>query len=143
MKAVYTDPVRTVFEFAEAEAAMRWALAGQLGTKERHVPDEVVALAMAKTALEIGRYKSAWAAPLQGDAREDVHRLKVAGYFTADEAAYMRGVESLFREMLSRIRKLPDVPEANVDWTLLRAQLPILQVDWESISRERRANLAG
>lgn len=236
MKAVYTEPVRTVFTFEEAEAAMRWALAGQLGKAEHDVPDEIVALALGKTALETGRwkscwngnwgnvkagadfegqytcillnevlnrggknvvvwfkpegelvggptsalkgaplpvpgghvqtrmrayanhydgaqsyvefvaggrYKSAWAALLQGNAAEYVHRLKLAGYFTADEATYRAGVESLFREMLSRVRKLPDVPEASVDWSALRAQLPILSVDWDAYNDERRAALAG
>lgn len=60
MKAVYTEPVRTVFTFEEAESALRWALAGQLGKAERDVAAEIVALALAKTALETGRWKSCW-----------------------------------------------------------------------------------
>ena len=232
MKAVYTEPKKTPLTFEQAEHCMRWALSSRLGKSERDVPDEVVALGLAKTALETGRwtaiwndnwgnikagenfegqytcillnevlkgkvvwfkpegelvggptsalkgapipvpeghpqtrmrayanefdgadsyvefvangrYKAAWAALLQGDAGEYVHRLKMAGYFTADESTYRKGVESLFREMLSRVRKLPDVPEADVDWTTLRAQLPHLDFDWDIYRDERNASLAG
>ena len=39
---------------------MRWALATHLGQKEHDVRDEVVALALAKTALETGRWTAIW-----------------------------------------------------------------------------------
>lgn len=234
MKAVYVEPRKTPLTFEQAERAMRWALATHLGQHERDVPDQVVALALAKTALETGRWQSiwcsnwgnvkasdqyegmftcitlnevlrrggkdvvvwfapegelagkggklitppipvpdghpqtrlrafanefdgadsyvefvaggryarAWLALLRGDGAGYVHELKLAGYFTADESNYRVGVESLHREMLSKIRKLPDVPEADVDWALLRAQLPILSVDWDAINDERHASLA-
>jgi len=238
MKAVYTDPIKTPLTFEQAEHVMRWALSTHLGKSERDVPDEVVALALAKTALETGRwtaiwndnwgnikagdryegmftcivlnevlrrggkdvvvwfapegelsaapskggkliappipvpaghpqtrmrafanefdgadsyvefvangrYKAAWTALLRGEPVQYVHELRLKGYFTADEATYAKGVEALFREMLSRIRKLPDVPEADVDWTLLRAQLPHLDFDWGIYRDERDADLAG
>lgn len=232
MKAVYTEPVRTVFTFEQAEAAMRWALKCQLDADPR---DEVVALALAKTALETGRWKScwngnwgnikagekyegqytcillnevlrrggrdvvvwfrpegelvggptsplkgapipvpeghpqtrmrayanhydgalsyvefvaggmyakAWQSLLRGDATQYVYDLKAKGYFTADVNIYAKSVDSIFREFLSRIRRLPDVPEAEVDWSTLRAQLPILSVDWDAYNDERQAALA-
>lgn len=50
-----------------------------------------------------GRYKHAWAALLQGDAREYVRRLKAAKYFTADETRYHAGVASLQREFVRKL----------------------------------------
>lgn len=44
------------------------------------------------------RYSSAWHAAEAGDPSLFVHALKNAGYFTADEAPYLRAVVSLFRE---------------------------------------------
>lgn len=54
-----------------------------------------------------GRYGGAWSALLTGDAAEFVHRLKLAGYFTADESAYLKGVVGLRDEFLKRLRGMP------------------------------------
>ncbi len=59
------------------------------------------------TFIATGRYKIAWGKLLTGDAKGFVHELKVAGYFTADEAAYLAGVTSLSKELLARVQKLP------------------------------------
>lgn len=50
-----------------------------------------------------GRYAAAWQLLLAGDAAGYVHALKVAGYFTADEATYAKGVVSLQREFLGKL----------------------------------------
>jgi hypothetical protein len=62
-----------------------------------------------------GRYYAAWNLLLAGDAQGYVHALKSAGYFTADEATYARGVLSLQREFIAKIQAKPftsaiDVP---------------------------------
>lgn len=57
MQAVYTEDQLTPFSFEEATAAMRWALAAELNCKESAVPLTVLALALAKTALETGRWQ--------------------------------------------------------------------------------------
>jgi hypothetical protein len=74
-----------------------------------------------------GRYKKAWAALLTGNALSYVHELKVAGYFTADESEYVKGVAALQHEFLGRIRSLPDVPKADIEWERLKANVPNLQ----------------
>lgn len=55
-----------------------------------------------------GRYATAWQRLLAGDASGYVHALKVAGYFTADEAPYLKGVVSLQREFIGKLKSLPD-----------------------------------
>lgn len=59
------------------------------------------------TFIATGRYKVAWAKLLFGDAVGFVHELKLAGYFTADEALYLKGVRGLYNELLARVQKLP------------------------------------
>lgn len=49
------------------------------------------------------RYARAWACVLEGNPPGFVHELKVAGYFTAHEAPYLRAVDSLFRERFAGI----------------------------------------
>ena len=53
--------------------------------------------------VALGRYREAWDRLLDGDATGYVHELKKAGYFTADEATYLRGVDRLYREFLPLI----------------------------------------
>jgi hypothetical protein len=66
-----------------------------------------------------GRYAAAWQKLLAGDAVGYVHALKVAGYFTADEATYTKAVVALQKEMLAKLRAQPhdevdlDAPEYN------------------------------
>lgn len=55
-----------------------------------------------------GRYAEAWNRLLDGDAPGYVHALKLKGYFTADEATYLRGVESLFREFHIKLEEKRD-----------------------------------
>jgi hypothetical protein len=57
MKAVYVEPKKTPMTFAEAHTCMKWALQTHIGK----IPsDEVLALALAKTALETGKWTSIW-----------------------------------------------------------------------------------
>jgi hypothetical protein len=55
--ATYVHPRTTPYTFEEAAEAMRAALTAYLGGKPR---DEVLALALAKSALETGRWRSIW-----------------------------------------------------------------------------------
>jgi hypothetical protein len=57
-----------------------------------------------------GRYAAAWARLLVGDGAGYVHELKRAGYFTADEEQYARGVLSLQREFIAKLAALPAEP---------------------------------
>jgi hypothetical protein len=57
MQAVYVDPIRTPLSFDEAAKVMDAALLAALGERPRV---EVLALALAKTALETGRWKQIW-----------------------------------------------------------------------------------
>ncbi len=57
--------------------------------------------------IATGRYKVAWARLLSADVTGFVHELKLAGYFTADEALYAKGVRGLYDEMILRVKKLP------------------------------------
>lgn len=59
------------------------------------------------TFIATGRYKVAWAKLLSADVTGFVHELKVAGYFTADEAIYKAGVVSLYNELVARVKKIP------------------------------------
>lgn len=52
-------------------------------------------------------YQGAWLAAQSGDPAAFVHALKAAGYFTADEAPYLRSVVSLWREYM-RLLSDPD-----------------------------------
>ncbi len=73
-----------------------------------------------------GRYKKAWAALLAGSVSGFVHELKLAGYFTADEALYLKGVSGLYQEMLARVRGLPHeahVPEGDHDFERILATI--------------------
>lgn len=74
--------------------------------------------------IATGRYQKAWARLLVGDAAGFVHELKVAGYFTADEALYLKGVTGLYSEMLARVKGLPHeehVPEGDHDFEKILA----------------------
>jgi hypothetical protein len=55
-----------------------------------------------------GRYAEAWNRLLDGDVVGYVRQLKIRGYFTADEATYLRGVESLFREFHNALEERRD-----------------------------------
>lgn len=74
-----------------------------------------------------GRYGKAWAALLTGNALSYVHELKVAGYFTAPESEYVKGVASLQHEFIGKIKALPDVPKADIEWQKLQDATPNLQ----------------
>lgn len=64
------------------------------------------------TFIATGAYKAAWAKILVGDAAGFVHELEAARYFTADEGLYLAGVQSLYKELLARVKASPDVPVA-------------------------------
>jgi hypothetical protein len=76
-----------------------------------------------------GRYKAAFAQLLKGDAVAYVHYLKLAKYFTADEALYRNGVVALQREMLSRIRNVAPPPKVDLEWERLLIAVPSMQFD--------------
>lgn len=78
-----------------------------------------------------GRYASAWKLLLKGDAAGYVHALKVAGYFTADEATYAKGVISLQREFIGKLADLShlDVEHADVDDDAFTVAEDILRAD--------------
>lgn len=57
MKATYVKPARTPITFEHASDVLSWALEGQIGGKPN---DNVLALALAKTALETGRWTQIW-----------------------------------------------------------------------------------
>ncbi len=240
MAGVYIEDEKTPFTFEAASEAMRWALSGELNCSESAVPDTVLALALAKTALETGRwtsihrynwgnikaglkyegmytcftlnevlprngknvtiwfspegelgaspsaggrligppipapeghvqtrmrayanqfdgaqqycefvhggrYKNAWGALLKGDPKAYVHELKVAGYFTADESTYLKGVASIHKEFLGKLRNQP-VPEAKIDWDAIQREARVLLYTYqdmldEQLREEKRAQL--
>jgi hypothetical protein len=69
------------------------------------------------------RYAKAWARLLTGDPVAFVHELKVAGYFTADEATYAATVVKLHREFLGKLqgRHVDPVELPDHEWENLRA----------------------
>lgn len=62
------------------------------------------------------RYATPWAAAIKGDPAAFVHALKTAGYFTAPEGPYLKGVVSLFNEYM-RLLAQPEAAysEAEID----------------------------
>lgn len=93
------------------------------------------------------RYAKAWAAMQTGDPVLFVRELKLAGYFTADEAAYRRSVVSIFNEFLRKLEAEPPVAPPFVTEvdphhsTITNEDLAPrwidLQVDWETVNRDR------
>lgn len=61
------------------------------------------------------RFPVAFAKMIAGDCPGYVHALKVGGYFTADEAQYLAGVQSIHREFIARLKGVPheEVPIAD------------------------------
>jgi hypothetical protein len=57
-----------------------------------------------------GRYAAAWQRLLAGDAAGYSKALKAAGYYTADEALYTKGVVNLQREFLGKLGGLNPEP---------------------------------
>lgn len=72
-----------------------------------------------------GRYAAAFLRLLDGDALGYVHALKVAGYFTADEASYAKGVVSLQKEFIGKLSGLNPEPfdPPDHDWAEIRARI--------------------
>lgn len=79
------------------------------------------------TFVAKGRYAPAWKRLLAGDAQGYVHQLKAKGYFTADEAVYAKGVCSLQREYLARLRSEEPPPASDLEWLRLLHEVPRLQ----------------
>lgn len=76
--------------------------------------------------ISTGRYKVAWAMLLSGNVTGFVHELKLAGYFTADEGLYLKGVQGLYNEMLARVKGLPHeehVPPGDHDFDVILATI--------------------
>lgn len=80
-----------------------------------------------------GRYARAWARLLAGDAVGYVHELKLAHYFTADEALYRRGVVALQNEFLAKLRKLEPPPKVDLEWEAIKLAVPQLQFDVDEL----------
>lgn len=57
MLATYVEPIKTPISFDKAAECLGWALRNQLGATPT---TEVLALALAKCALETGRWKAIW-----------------------------------------------------------------------------------
>lgn len=78
-----------------------------------------------------GRYSQAWQRLLVGDAVGYVHLLKKAGYFTADEASYAKGVVSLQKEFMGKLSgqnpETFDPPDH--EWESLRVAIAGRQTD--------------
>jgi len=85
------------------------------------------------TFVANGRYKKAWAALLTGNAMSYVHELRVAGYFTAPESEYVKAVAALQHEMLGRVRKIPDVDPAEIEWEKLKERVARLQYSMDDL----------
>lgn len=64
------------------------------------------------------KWPEAWIAALNGDAAAFVHGLKLRGYFTADEAPYLKAVQGMYGEFLAHAQ-VPD-PES-LDFDALRS----------------------
>ncbi len=77
------------------------------------------------------RYKAAWQELLRGDATAYVHALKAAGYFTADEAIYRKGVVSLQQEFLEKLDGAPTSETVIEDheWETLRVLVARDRID--------------
>lgn len=54
------------------------------------------------------RYRAAWHCAYIGDAAGFSHELRKAGYYTADETTYTKGLVSLFRELLPICQRIVD-----------------------------------
>jgi hypothetical protein len=233
MAGIYTEDELTPFTFEEAAAAMKWALAEELNTSEDKVPLNSLALALAKTALETGRwkhihkynwgnikasakyegmytcfgcdeiikgqrvwfdpdtaydpqdplgmpnakfakpsvppgnpqtrfrayanlydgaqqycafvhggrYKLAWAELLKGNVQGYIHQLKLAGYFTADEAVYLKGVSGIFNEFMGKLKGLPG-PETEIDWDAIRKEARVLLYTYSDLQSQLKLDAA-
>lgn len=100
------------------------------------------------------RYSRAWKQVIAGDPIMFVHELKVAGYFTADEAQYRKNVVSLAKEFEAKILKLqppihtdPDPEHSTFTHEDLVAKARdldlILEVDWPELNELRDAEVQG
>ncbi len=121
---VRNGATRVIWFAPEGELTANPAKGGKLVTDPIPVPDghpqtrmrafataDEGALAYARFVAG-GRYKKAWERLLAGDAVSYVHELKVAGYFTADEATYARTTLALQREFIAKLeaRPAPETP---------------------------------
>ena len=84
--------------------------------------------------VSTGRYAEAWRRLHTGDSDALVHALKVAGYFTADEREYAKGVASMQREFVQRLKGVPreQADPVDLDWERLKASIlgrPVTQGD--------------
>ncbi len=91
---------------------------GHPQTRMRALPDASSGALSYVKFVAGGRYAAAWQRLLAGDSNGYVHALKVAGYFTADEATYARTTLALQREFIAKLRALPvaevEVPPVDV-----------------------------
>lgn len=98
-----------------AVVGQRWAVPpGHPQTRMRAYANEYDGAQSYVDFVSGGRYAKAWQKLLAGDAAGYVHALKVAGYFTADEATYTKAVVSLHNEMVAKLRG-EEHDEVNLD----------------------------
>lgn len=100
---------------------------GHPQTRMRAFPGNTHGVEVYVDSLERGRYREAWGFLLRGDATAYVHSLKQKGYFTADEELYRKGVVSLQKEFLARIRSEAPPPPVDLEWERLKLAVPGLQ----------------
>lgn len=81
------------FDPTHPQTRMRGYLTGDAGAAEK-----IRFLGTASNPARGNRYQRAWDALESDDPAAFAHELKVAGYYTANEAQYTRGVVSLYRE---------------------------------------------
>ncbi len=69
--------------------------------------------------LSNGRYKAAWDAVIEGNPQKFSHLLKVAGFYTADEATYTRAVAAYFNKFMqdSTYDKIVENPKIINIWS--------------------------
>lgn len=73
----------------------------------------------------IEKWPEAWAAALRGDTAGFVHGLKQRGYFTADEAPYLLGVQRLCTEFFAYLAVPEHAPDMSVIHAVMTAPVVI------------------
>lgn len=148
------------YEFGNIKASKSWKDAGKLvqmyrcnevikgkvewfdpphiQTHFRAHPDAVTG-ALEYLLFTSSRYSAAWARAMAGDPAGFVHELKRRGYFTADEAPYVKAVTSMYHEFLPLLsigQVEPEPEPAQLDeWEELRERLlPQLDADYAELA---------
>lgn len=105
---------------------------GHPQTRMRAFANEYDGVDQYVTFVNSGRYGRAWQALLTGNAVTYVHELKMAGYFTAPESDYVKGVAALQHEFLGKLRNMP-MPPAEVAWANLLGSHSDIMIDYDDL----------